>query len=214
MRNLKPIWLLAMLLAISALAAKASAQEPSPEAKSQSPSNVKTSALALIADLEVPSTCSDPTCLADVLSAKLKAAVAGLKSIVRADEAREGIVSDLEQRIKIRGDIIADLQKVDRNNQQIGTLNQDTRAILDKQHEDDQRTIGQIQDKLDSCRNNQKWIAGISGVTGAYLGYKYGKQVVSATGLLNLSSAGSQYLMFQPTADERAKGLVMKQFTR
>jgi hypothetical protein len=95
-----------------------------------------------------------------------------LKSIVRVDEQREGIIADMQSRIDIRGGIIDDLSKVDKNSQTIDLRGQEISAVWRGQHDDDKRMIADLQQDLDSCRSNQKWIALISGLGGSYVGYK------------------------------------------
>lgn len=142
----------------------------------QNPSPVKTNAQTLISELEKPANCSpdETLCLAEVLQRKLEAAVAGLKSIVRIDEQREGIIADMQSRIDIRGAIIDDLKKVDKNSQTIDTRGQEINAIWKDQHRDDKETIASLQKDLESCRSNQKWVFGAGAITGGLVGYKIG----------------------------------------
>lgn len=116
----------------------------------------------------------------------------------------------MQKRIDVRGGIIDDLQKVDKNSQRIDTVGQDTRSIFEAQHRDDKETIGDLQGKLDACRSNQKWIAGLSAAGGAYFGYQYGKK--SATGqsvfgqnAFQQFTSAPNFSTFQTTADERAR---------
>lgn len=142
--------------------------------KSQNPSPVKTNALALISELEAPINCSpdETLCFARIANARLEAAVAGLKAIVRVDEQREGIIADMQARIDIRGAIIDDLKKVDTNSQRIDTLGQANLEIMREQHREDKDKIGDLEKDLASCRSNQKWIFGAGAVTGGLVGYK------------------------------------------
>lgn len=175
MRTLKPIWRLLVLLVISVSVAVPIATNCYGQDKSESPSPVKTSALALLDELEAPNmTCGsdDTICISRVTNAKLTAAIAGLRSIIRIDEQRTGIVADMQKRIDIRGGIIDDLQKVDRNSQRIDMLGVGNLAVMREQHIDDKRTIGDLQVELKSCQANQKWIALVSGVGGGFIGYK------------------------------------------
>jgi hypothetical protein len=142
--------------------------------KLQDPSPVKTNALALISELESPSNCSpdDTLCLAQITLAKLNAAIAGLKTIVRIDEQREGIIADMQARIDIRGGIIDDLKKVDTNSQRIDVLGVNNLEIMREQHRDDKAMIVDLQKDLASCRSNQKWIFAGGAITGGLVGYK------------------------------------------
>lgn len=208
------IRLLSMLLLISALGAKGLAQAPSQQDKSVSPSPVRTNALALIDELETPGICppDDTTCFSEITLRKLTAAIAGLKSIVRLDEQREGIIVDMQTRIDIRGDVIADLRQVDKNSQRIDTLGQDSKAIYEKQHQDDKDTIVDITNKLESCQSSQKWIAGISAIGGGLLGYKLRGSGVVQSPFAFITSSGSQvkttglsFLSFESESEQRLR---------
>jgi hypothetical protein len=138
-----------------------------------------------------------------VINARLDAAIAGLKSIVRVDEQREGIIADMQTRIDIRGSIIDDFKKIDANSQRIDTLGQESKLIYEAQHRDDKSTIGKLEDKLDSCRNSQKWIFGGGALIGGFVGYK-----VRGAGVLQNPFQSN----FQ-SADERARQ-AMRMFTK
>lgn len=172
---------------------------------------MRTNALALVAELEKPSDCDNPSCLAQVLSAKLAAAVAGLHSIIAVDEQREAIVEDLKTRIEIRGGIIADLKLVDKNNQQIDTLGQDSKRLYEEQHRDDKTTIGTLQGKLEACRSNQKFVFAGGALVGGAIGYKLKgvtDSVFQQTPFASFQSMQlphSQFFMIQTTADQRAR---------
>jgi len=111
-------------------------------------------------------------CLAQIYQAKVEAAIAGLHAIVRVDEQREGMIADMQERINVRGGIIDDLKQVDKNSQRIDVVGQEGLAIMRAQHTDDKTTIASLQESLNSCRGNQKWIAGLSALGGGLVGYK------------------------------------------
>lgn len=170
----KTIKLLSAILLTAAFIAVHSVTNCYAQEKSQNPSPVKTNALALISELEAPINCSpdETLCFARIANARLEAAVAGLKAIVRVDEQREGIITDMQSRIDIRGAIIDDLKKVDVNSQKIDVLGQNNLEIMREQHREDKDTIGDLQKDLDSCRSNQKWVFGAGAITGGFVGYK------------------------------------------
>jgi hypothetical protein len=96
-----------------------------------------------------------------------------LKSIVRVDEQREGIIADMQSRIDIRGGIISDLKLVDKNsqtidtrNQRIDTLGQENVQTMKDQHREDKQTITDLTKDLDSCRSNQKFVFGAGALVG------------------------------------------------
>ena len=144
--------------------------------KSESPSPVKTNVLALISELEKPVTCpadgAEVICLAQHYQAKTEAAIAGLKTFVRVDEQRELVIADLQKRIDIRGGMINDLSRVDKNSQRMDTLGQDSKQLYEQQHRDDKDTIGDLQESLQACRNNQKWVFLGGAATGAAITWK------------------------------------------
>lgn len=216
MRNLKQTKLLSIILLIGAFVVGSSARAQSPEDKSQSPSPVKTNALSLISELEKQVVCpadgSETLCLAQHYQAKTEAAIAGLKALVRVDEQREGIVADMQRRIDIRGGIIDDLKKVDVNSQRVDTLGQDSRRLFEEQHRDDKETIGDLQQALDSCRSNQKWVFGAGVLTGGFVGYKIrgagtlqSPFTSSASGFQFAQFAPPDFSQFQTSAEQRAR---------
>lgn len=174
MKLLKMMKLSLPLHLIVALAAVVSAQTPSSSDLSTSPSPVQTSAEALIKDLETPIKCDDGTtlCVAEVMQARLTAAVAGLHSIVRIDQDRERIIAMQERALAVADKITAKYGKVDSNNQTIDANQIENARIYREQIADDKLKIGDLQHRLDSCQSNQKWIALVSGVGGGFLGYK------------------------------------------
>ena len=136
------------------------------------PPPVRKSALALISELEKPADCDTASCLSQVLSAKLSAAVAGLHSIVAVDEVREAVIGDYQKRIEIRGGIIDDLNQVNKNNQRIDSLGQDYVRVAEAQHRDDKSTIDKLGDKLESCQSNQKYVFVAGALTGGAIAWK------------------------------------------
>lgn len=117
------------------------------------------------------------------------AAVAGLKSIVKIDEQRDGMVADMQSRIDIRGGIIDDLKKVDKNSQHIDTLGESSLQIFRDQHRDDKEMIGDLQKDLASCRSNQKWIFGAGVITGGVIVWKVKDAAPSLSSFLSQTSA-------------------------
>ena len=212
MSNSKTIRLLLLILLTAAFAAASSAQTQSPVDKSESPSPVRTNALALVSELEKPVTCpedgAETICLAQHYQAKTNAAIAGLKSIVRVDEQREGVIADMQKRIDVRGGIIQDLSRVDTNSQTIDGLGQNSKQLYEQQHRDDKDTIGDLQESLQACRNNQKWIFLGGAATGGVIAWKLkgsGSRVdqLLTNGLQFTGSAPLQ--MFQLSAEQKAR---------
>ena len=183
--------------------------------KLEGPSPVRTNALALISEIEKPVSCpadsAETICLAQHYQAKTEAALAGLKSIVRIDEQREGVIADMQKRIDIRGGIISDLTQVDKNSQRIDTLGQDSKLVYEAQHRDDRQTIGDLQEKLDSCRSNQKWVFGGGALAGGVIAWKV-KGSSAANTVLQFNPFATtpapmtmNFSQFQTTADELAR---------
>lgn len=170
----------------------------------------------LLSELEKPVSCpsdsSEVLCLAQHYQVKTEAAIAGLRSLVRVDEQREGIIADMQQRIDIRGGIIEDLKKVDANSQQIDTLGQDTRRLFEEQHRDDKDTIGDLETELASCRSNQKWIFGGGVLAGFGIGYKVrgagqfqNPFTFVTTSDQQLKASGLNFSGFQSTQEDRLR---------
>ena len=168
-------------LLIGALAVVASAQQPSQPNSSPNLSPALTSAQALIAELETPITCPDGTalCVAEVALARLQSASVSLRSLVRIYQEEEGIIQTQEHHLVVKDRIIADYEKLDKNNQQldtnsrrIDTLGQDTARIYEKQHDDDKHTIKDLNDDLNSCRSSQKFVFLGGALTGGMIAWK------------------------------------------
>lgn len=118
----------------------------------------------------------------------------------------------MQTRIDIRGGIIDDLKNVDTNAQRIDTLGQDSKTLYEAQHRDDKDTVGDLQQSLDSCRSNQKWIAGVSAVVGGLVGYKIrGAGIVQspftfiAPSGQQLKASGLNLMNFQSPEEERLR---------
>lgn len=164
--------------------------------------------MGLLSELEKPVICpsdgSETLCLAQHYQVKTEAAIAGLKTLLRVDEQREGIISDLNQRIAIRGEIIEDLRKIDTNFQRVDVLGQNNLEIMREQHREDKDIIGDLQKDLASCRSNQKWIALGSAVGGGWIGYK-----IRGTGTFqnpfNPSNLTAPFLDFETTTEKNLR---------
>jgi hypothetical protein len=78
----------------------------------------------------------------------------------------------MEEWLAVKQKIIDDFRKIDTNSQKVDVLGQDSLVIMREQHNDDRKMIVDLQNDLESCRSNQKWIAGISAIGGGFIGYK------------------------------------------
>lgn len=192
MKHLKTIKLWSMLLLTAVLAAGATATAYSQTGLSADRSPVQTSAEALLAELEAPVTCdpADTLCFAEVERARLKAAKAGIRSLIRIDKERDGIVSTQAQHLALKQKIIDDYAKIDTNSQRIDRNQEENARVYREQIADDKLRIGDLQHRLDSAQSNQKWIAGASALAGGFIGFK----LCGATQNLNLQNPfGSQF---------------------
>lgn len=152
---------------------------------------MQTSAETLLAELDAPSKCNaaDTLCVAEDSLARLKAAKAGLRSLVRIDQEREAIIGTLRQHIALKQTIIDDYSKIDKNSQKIDTNQAENARIYREQIADDKLRLGDLQHRLDSCQSNQKWIAGAGFLAGGFLGYK----LHGATSSLNFVNPFTQF---------------------
>ena len=127
---------------------------------------------------------------------------------MRIDEQREGVIADMQKRIDVRGGIIDDLQRVDKNSQRIDTLGQDSKQLYEQQHREDKDTIGDLQESLQACRNNQKWVFLGGAATGAVITWKIKGSGSSIDRLFTngLQFTGSAPMStFQLSSEQRAR---------
>lgn len=137
-----------------------------------------TNAQALIVELEKPANCpdDDTLCVAQVVQARLKSAVEGLNSLVRAYKWEVATEQLQDRHIAKQDQILAKYEKLDTNNQKldsnsqkIDTIGQDSARIYEIQHNDDKNTIAKLNEDLNSCRSNQKYVFLAGAVTGGVI---------------------------------------------
>lgn len=67
------------------------------------------------------------------------------------------------------------LEQIDKNSQKMDTNSTIIQTTLEGRIADKNQELAEANDRLSSCQNNQKWIAGLSAVGGGFVGYSLGK---------------------------------------
>lgn len=93
---------------------------------------------------------------------------AGATAQVQGLQTQNTILTTWLNREITRGDKLA---QIDTNSQKMDTNAVIIQTGLEKTVAEKNDKIADLNDKLRSCQNNQKWIAGVSGITGAVAGY-------------------------------------------